>query len=65
MVRSHFSSDESPVSVDILTNLLVATTDFGQAIRFSSPMPWVLAIVLSVGLWTVLGLSIWWLINRI
>lgn len=35
------------------------TTEAGLAVRYSSAMPWIAAIVLSVGLWTALGLAIW------
>jgi hypothetical protein len=58
MEASHFSSP------DALTNLLAAPADVASSVRFSSLAPWVLAVVLSLGLWAVLGLSIWCLVHR-
>jgi hypothetical protein len=60
MVKSRFSPSEFRQDVDAPVELPAATTDPGQqVIQFSSPMPWVLAIVLSVALWAVLGWVIW------
>jgi hypothetical protein len=33
--------------------------DLGNGIRYSSPRPWILAIVLSLALWATLGWSAW------
>jgi hypothetical protein len=37
------------------------TANPNKVIRFSSPKPWILATVLSLGLWAMLGGLIWWL----
>ena len=37
------------------------TANPNKVIRFSSPKPWILATVLSLGLWAMLGWLIWWL----
>jgi hypothetical protein len=42
-------SDEQPV----------VRASSGRAMRFSSPMPWILAIVLSVAIWALIGWSVW------
>jgi len=36
------------------------TANPNKVIRFSSPWPWILAIVLSLALWAMLGWLIWW-----
>jgi hypothetical protein len=46
-------------------HLSIGTIETSEVIRFSSPMPWVLAIVLSVAIWAVMGWSIWWFVHRI
>jgi hypothetical protein len=35
----------------------------GKEIRYSSPWPWILAIVLSLMLWAMLGWYLWWLFH--
>jgi hypothetical protein len=35
----------------------------GHGIRYSSPWPWILAIVLSLMLWAMLGWYLWWLFH--
>jgi hypothetical protein len=40
-------------------HLEVETANPHKAIRFSSPKPWILATVLSLGLWAMLGWIIW------
>jgi hypothetical protein len=62
MVKSRPSPSEFRRDLDVATELPVATTNSEPAIRFSSPMPWVLAIVLSVAIWMVIGWSVWRLI---
>jgi hypothetical protein len=42
-------------------NLEIETTNPSGLIRYSSPKPWILAIVLSLGLWAMLGWFLWWL----
>jgi predicted ferric reductase len=37
----------------------VARASSGRAMRFSSPMPWILAIMLSVAIWALIGWSVW------
>jgi hypothetical protein len=37
----------------------IETTNPGGVIRYSSPKPWILAIVLSLGLWAMLGWTLW------
>jgi hypothetical protein len=62
VVRSRFLPKDS--SANGPTNLPVMTAESGRAIiRYSSPTPWGVAIVLSVGLWTILLLSIWRLVT--
>jgi hypothetical protein len=39
------------------------TVNPNKVIRFSSPKPWILAIVLSLGLWAMLGCFLWWLFH--
>ena len=39
------------------------TVNPNKVIRYSSLKPWILAIVLSVGLWAVLGWFLWWLFH--
>jgi len=41
----------------------VETFNASKVIHYSSPWPWVLAIVLSVALWALLGWFLWRLIN--
>jgi hypothetical protein len=41
----------------------VETVNPNKVIRYSSLKPWILAIVLSVGLWAVLGWFLWWLFH--
>lgn len=37
----------------------VIPTEAGIAVRYSSAMPWISAVLLSVGIWSALGLVIW------
>ena len=60
MMKSHFS----PADTDSRKNVPFAVRGTGRAVRFSSPLPWVLAIMLSGGLWAGLGLSLWWFLHR-
>jgi len=39
------------------------TVNPNKVIRFSSVKPWILAIVLSLGLWAMLGWFLWWLFH--
>ena len=39
------------------------TVNPNKVIRFSSLKPWILAIVLSLGLWAMLGWFLWWLFH--
>jgi len=39
------------------------TVNPNKVIRYSSLKPWILAIVLSLGLWAVLGWFLWWLFH--
>jgi hypothetical protein len=57
-VKSHFSPVSFSADANTRTNLPAASNDSGHAIRFSSQFPWILAIVLSVAIWVVLGVSI-------
>jgi hypothetical protein len=50
---------ESPQAVDAPSKLVVTTTSPGRDIEFSSPMPWVMAIGLSVAIWALIGWSLW------
>jgi hypothetical protein len=59
MAKSRPSPAEFRQDVDARAELPAATTDPGQVIQFSSPMPWVLAIVLSVAIWAVMGWLLW------
>jgi hypothetical protein len=59
MVKSRSSPSEFRQDVDATAELPAATTSPGHAIQFSSPMPWVLAIVLSVAIWAVMGWLLW------
>jgi hypothetical protein len=52
--RLKFSED-----VNAKPKLPGVVTEPSRAIAFSSPMPWLLAIVLSLGIWAVLGWSVW------
>ena len=52
-----------PQDVDVPSNVPVASSRAGHTMRFSSPMPWILAIVLSLGLWAMLGVLLWWLLH--
>jgi hypothetical protein len=61
-VKSQFLPDSFSADTNTRTNLPAMSHDSGHAMRFSSPFPWILAIVLSVGIWVVLGVSIWQLI---
>jgi hypothetical protein len=58
MEESHFS----PVGAQM--DLPVAAPDGTPRIHFSVPMPWLLAIVFSIGLWTGLGWSLWWFFHH-
>ena len=48
-----------PQDVDVPSNVPVASSRAGHTIRFSSPMPWILAIVLSLAIWAAIGWSVW------
>ena len=48
-----------PDDAEVPPKAPVASTSVGPTMRFSSPMPWVLAILLSVVLWAMIGWSIW------
>jgi hypothetical protein len=48
-----------PQDVDVPAKVPVASSNSGQTMRFSSPMPWILAIVLSLAIWAVIGWSVW------
>jgi len=39
----------------------VETVNPSTGIRYSSPWPWILAIVLSLMLWAMIGWVLWWL----
>jgi hypothetical protein len=58
MEEPHFS----PVGAQ--TDLPVAAPDGTPCIQFSAPMVRLLAIVLSIGLWTGLGWSLWWFFHH-
>jgi hypothetical protein len=62
MVKSRSAPSEFRQDLVATAELPVTTTNSEQAIRFSSPMPWVLAIILSVAIWAVIGWSLWRLI---
>jgi hypothetical protein len=59
--NSDFSSLEIPQALGAPSKLAVTTTSPGHEIRFSSPMPWITAIVLSVAIWAVIG----WFFSRL
>jgi hypothetical protein len=61
-VKSHFSPGTFSADTNTRKTVPVVSLDSGQAIRFSFPFPWILAIVLSVGIWVILGVSLWQLI---
>jgi hypothetical protein len=63
-MKSHFSPADSSADTDARKNVSFAVRGTGRAIRFSSSVPWDLAIMLSVGLWAGLGLSLWWFLYR-
>jgi hypothetical protein len=48
-----------------MTTMPVTTTKADHSVRYSSAMAWIVAGGLSVGLWTVLGLTIWFVVRRI
>jgi hypothetical protein len=48
-----------PHDVDTPSKSPIANTNSGRDIQFSSPMPWVLAIVLSVTIWAAIGWCFW------
>ena len=55
-------STHSPPHLKVETanpSLKVETANPNKVIRFSSPKPWILATVLSLGLWAMLGWIIW------
>jgi hypothetical protein len=61
-VKSHFSPNSFFAGTNTRTNLPAVSHDSDHAIRFSSPFPWILALVLSVAIWVILGVSLWQLI---
>jgi hypothetical protein len=62
MVKSRSSPSEFRQDVDATVELPVAPARSDQPLRFSSPKPWLLAIVLSVAIWMVIGWLLWRLI---
>jgi hypothetical protein len=48
-----------PQDVDAPSKAPVGSTSSDRELRFSSPMPWILAIALSIALWAVIGWLIW------
>jgi hypothetical protein len=60
MVKSYFSPELFSVDdLDIQNDLPATPGDDSRTIRFSPPLPWILAIAVSVGIWAALGISIW------
>jgi hypothetical protein len=59
MVKSRSSPSEFRQDVDAQAELPVTIASSDQPLRFSSPMPWLLAIVLSVAIWMVIGWFVW------
>lgn len=41
----------------------VETVNPNRITRYSSPMPWIVAIILSLALWATLGWFLWWLFH--
>src|SRR5262249_41296002 len=44
---------------DSSTGRRVETVSLGDSIRYSSPWPWIVAVVLSVALWSLFGCLVW------
>jgi hypothetical protein len=63
-MKSHFSPADYSADTDARKNVSFAVRGTGRAVRFSSSLPWLLAIMLSVGLWAGLGLSLWWFLHQ-
>ena len=61
-MESHFPSDGFSAITNNRTTVPAVSPDSGHARRFSFPFPGILAIVLSVAIWVILGVSIWQLI---
>jgi hypothetical protein len=59
MAKLGVSRLKFPEDVDAPLKSPGVVTQPGHAIAFSSPMPWLLAIVLSVAMWAALGWSVW------
>jgi hypothetical protein len=59
MTKLGLSRLKLPQDVDAPTELPGGMTGLGRDIAFSSPMPWLLAMALSVAIWVVLGWSVW------